>query len=450
MARFNNNPGLPSVAADPTPSLGGNLQTSTYKIESNTAPAGGLHEAFWDATKFRVTANGVTAGANLELLTSGNGKVTAYSPTGTGTVETNPAWSEIRSNNGGGIGYFRATGAVLEANSNSALAIPNGTTAQAPAGANGQIRYDSTTNKFRAYENGSWTDMIGGGGGGEANTSSNGGTGGIGIVLAKSGVDLPFKSMFAASTKVSVVDGGANNRVEIDVVEANLTLGNLGGTLGETKGGTNQTTYAQGDLLYASAANTLTKLAKGTAGQVLTMNAGATVPEWAAAGGGGGPKQVIHISLPGNAQNTIGQLSKGNINSGDPGGLISTTSAGNLGINNGGTDPILVAQSGTIDLAKLKVAHAATGASTFTNPSTAQFDVYRVDYSTRTKIGQIDFSVTSGGVYGNLGGNNYNGYSATPSISVTAGDLIGIEFKNNSGAGNINGLGGIFLTVEVN
>jgi hypothetical protein len=35
-----------------------------------------------------------------------------------------------------------------------------------------------------------------------------------------------------------------------------------------------------GDTLYATGANTLARLAKGTAGQVLKMNAGATAPEW--------------------------------------------------------------------------------------------------------------------------------------------------------------------------
>tara|TARA_E500000331_G_C17223202_1_gene699108 strand:+ start:1029 stop:1694 length:666 start_codon:yes stop_codon:yes gene_type:complete len=36
----------------------------------------------------------------------------------------------------------------------------------------------------------------------------------------------------------------------------------------------------QGDVLYASSANTPARLAKGSANQVLAMNAGATAPEW--------------------------------------------------------------------------------------------------------------------------------------------------------------------------
>lgn len=37
---------------------------------------------------------------------------------------------------------------------------------------------------------------------------------------------------------------------------------------------------AQGDILYATAADTLARLPKGTAAQVLAINAGATAPEW--------------------------------------------------------------------------------------------------------------------------------------------------------------------------
>lgn len=46
------------------------------------------------------------------------------------------------------------------------------------------------------------------------------------------------------------------------------------------KGGTNITSYTAGDLLYASATTTLSKLAKGTAYQSLIMNSGATAPSW--------------------------------------------------------------------------------------------------------------------------------------------------------------------------
>jgi hypothetical protein len=42
-----------------------------------------------------------------------------------------------------------------------------------------------------------------------------------------------------------------------------------------------------GDLLYATAADTVTRLGIGTAGQVLKVNSGATAPEWGAAAGGG-------------------------------------------------------------------------------------------------------------------------------------------------------------------
>jgi hypothetical protein len=42
-----------------------------------------------------------------------------------------------------------------------------------------------------------------------------------------------------------------------------------------------------GDILYATAADTITRLGIGTAGQVLKVNSGATAPEWGAASAGG-------------------------------------------------------------------------------------------------------------------------------------------------------------------
>lgn len=54
----------------------------------------------------------------------------------------------------------------------------------------------------------------------------------------------------------------------------------LAGTLGAISGGTGFSTYATGDLIYASATNTLSKLAAGTNGYVLTLAAG--IPSWSA------------------------------------------------------------------------------------------------------------------------------------------------------------------------
>jgi hypothetical protein len=61
----------------------------------------------------------------------------------------------------------------------------------------------------------------------------------------------------------------------------------LAGTLGATSGGTSQSTYTTGDILYASASNTLSKLPiGGTTGYVLTVSAGG-LPVWSPAAGAG-------------------------------------------------------------------------------------------------------------------------------------------------------------------
>ena len=54
------------------------------------------------------------------------------------------------------------------------------------------------------------------------------------------------------------------------------------GTIPISKGGTNLTSYASGDILYASAANTLSALTKGTDGQLLTLSSG--FPSWGSQG----------------------------------------------------------------------------------------------------------------------------------------------------------------------
>jgi hypothetical protein len=58
-----------------------------------------------------------------------------------------------------------------------------------------------------------------------------------------------------------------------------ITTGTWSATqIGPTKGGTGLTSYTSGDIIYASATDTLSKLPKGTDGQILTLASG--VPAW--------------------------------------------------------------------------------------------------------------------------------------------------------------------------
>ena len=75
--------------------------------------------------------------------------------------------------------------------------------------------------------------------------------------------------------------------VSADGMELTLEAINLStdvtGTLSLTRGGTGISSYTAGDMLYASSSNTLSKLAIGSLGEVLTVN-GSGLPEWQSPG----------------------------------------------------------------------------------------------------------------------------------------------------------------------
>ena len=89
-------------------------------------------------------------------------------------------------------------------------------------------------------------------------------------------------------------------------------------TIASNYGGTGFSTYATGDLIYASATNTLSKLAAGTNGQVLTLAAG--VPTWATDASG-----VTSF------QTSLNGLTPSTSTTG------AVTLAGTLGVSSGGT-----------------------------------------------------------------------------------------------------------------
>lgn len=142
---------------------------------------------------------------------------------------------------------------------------------------NGQfLQYNGTT-----WENAAAGDV------GEANTASNVGTAGVGVFKQKSGVDLQFKKINAGSSKITITDDTGNDEVDIDVAEANLTLGNLGGTLALNKGGTGQTTQTaafdalaptttKGDIIVSNGSDNVRLAVGATNGHVLQVDSAET------------------------------------------------------------------------------------------------------------------------------------------------------------------------------
>ena len=85
------------------------------------------------------------------------------------------------------------------------------------------------------------------------------------------------------SSRTPISSSNSDSAVDFNSGGSSNTL-NIFCTLPASKT-TDMTMTTAGDILYASANNTPARLGKGGASEVLTMNSGATAPEWAAASG---------------------------------------------------------------------------------------------------------------------------------------------------------------------
>lgn len=127
--------------------------------------------------------------------------------------------------------------------------------------------------------------------------AANGGTGNSSGQAASVANAATFNNSGSGDASGTTFNGSAARTISYNSVGASalagsssiVTVGTItsgtwhGTAIGEIYGGTNQTTYTTGDILYASASNTLSKLAVGSTGQVLTVAAG--LPSWAASAG---------------------------------------------------------------------------------------------------------------------------------------------------------------------
>jgi hypothetical protein len=182
-----------------------------------------------------------------------------------------------------------------------------------------------------------------------------------------------------------------------------------------------------GDIAYrSSTANTNTRLALGTAGQVLTVNSGATAPEWAAPVTGG--MTLLSTTTLSGASTTVSSISTSYIDLVvQIIGVTASTANGYIAISPAATDNIsyqaqLNSANTTVDrqaanyiLTGLNLQHDRTNANNFSslrinNYSTAEYKSF-ADQS---------FYVTSTAVIrGTTGGGGINTASAMTSIKFT-------------------------------
>lgn len=173
------------------------------------------------------------------------------------TVITNGTWQggTIGTAYGGtGLTTFSAANYALYSTSSSALTAGTLPTA---AGGTGLVSYTTGDVIYASA----------------TNTLSKLGIGSNGQVLTSNGT-IPTWS--TPSANVSSFQTSLSGLTPSTATTGAVTLA---GTLGATSGGTGLTSYTTGDILYSSATNTLSKLAAGTNGYVLTLAGG--VPTWA-------------------------------------------------------------------------------------------------------------------------------------------------------------------------
>jgi len=266
-----------------------------YSTSSSALTAGTLPVAAGGTNVTSFTANGIVygngtsalgvtaAGATGEVLVGNTGSapswgtlsssaVTSFSAGTTGFTPSTATTGAITlagtlatTNGGTGLTSFTSGGA-LYATSSSAL-----TTGTLPitSGGTGQISASAAFNALSPIT--TTGDLILGNG---TNSATRLPIGTNGYVLTSDGTTASWQ---ASSGGVSTFQTSLSGLTPSTATSGAITLA---GTLGATSGGTGQSTYTTGDILYASATNTLSKLTAGTNGYVLTLAGG--VPSWAA------------------------------------------------------------------------------------------------------------------------------------------------------------------------
>jgi hypothetical protein len=203
--------------------------------------------------------------------------------------------------------------------------------------------------------------------------------------------------------------------IESTEVAVDLSASSITGTLDTADGGTGLTSYTAGDLVYYASGTTLTKLAKGSANQVLAMNSGASAPEW--------------------VTSTTGDI---------------TAVVAGTGLSGGGTSG-----SVTLNVSGLAVAQGGTGATAFADKSV----IITQDTGTDTLAavamdanGELLIGGTSGPAVGTLtAGTGVTITNADGAITIAAsdvGDITAVTAGTNLSGGGTSGAVTVNLAID--
>jgi hypothetical protein len=253
---------------------------------------------------------------------------------------------------------------------------------------------------------------------------------------------------------------------------------------------------AKGDILAATAADTIARLPVGTNGQVLSADSTETTGlKWVDASGGSSPlttkgdlygytttdaripvgtngqvleadstqatglkwgektKQFYTVSfnIITEVSNTIDWFYLGVAPGGATGTQQPGTSLNNSGIqNSNAANPFVVPVDSTLIGATCVLRGAGVQANPPTYPVTLNLDLYSLGFSSKgTKIQDLDFSISSAFTVGSYSpaATNYTGTLTGLTQSVSAGDMLGLEFKNGNGASIVGQIKNCFVTL---
>ena len=134
---------------------------------------------------------------------------------------------------------------------------------------NGAVTVGSTALTFSQF---SGAGQISAGGGMTKSGNTLDVVAGTGITVNAN--DVQISATYAGQTSITTLGTVATGTWSADTIAVN-------------KGGLGMSSYTAGDMLYASGTTAVSKLAKGTAGQMMVMNSGATAPSWTSTLDGG-------------------------------------------------------------------------------------------------------------------------------------------------------------------